>query len=255
MLRQTGEQHVLFTEASARIQRYNQLCLHYNLVADAVYRELRRSSAPFSAEFESYLIAALIGFDMGRMMGSGPESRYDAAAEGFAKRLRKKLHGIRPALDPLMQRSLVELDIADHREPIVRAYETLASRGEGRLSEEDKEFHVGATKILHFLNPELFMIVDGNTAATLRTTCGIAFKNSTQPGYSGEFYLESLCVARDLILKYGAERFRSLEWGMPLLRIFDKIAFAYSSLMGDSRGRRPNEALQATAKTGPRLSR
>lgn len=246
MLKQPSEDHALLKDAPTRVRRYNQLCLHYNLVADAVYGELRRLKNPFSHQFEPYLIAALLSFDMGRMMGSGLVSRYDPTAGGFAERLRKKLEEIRPDLEPMIQRGLVEIDITDCCGAIVRIYETLACGDEGRLSEKEKEFHVGTTKILHFLNPELFMIVDGNTAKTLRTICGITFRNSTQPGYSGQRYVECLSVARELIRKYGAERFRALEWGTPLLRIFDKIAFAYSSFSPPER--RPNNSVQPTAE-------
>jgi hypothetical protein len=37
-----GDGSGLFQDAAAKIARYNQLCLHYNLVADAVYGEWRR---------------------------------------------------------------------------------------------------------------------------------------------------------------------------------------------------------------------
>jgi hypothetical protein len=61
----------LLENAADKIKRYNQVCVHYNLVANAVYRELHASKRPFSINYEPYLIAALISFDMGRMMGKG----------------------------------------------------------------------------------------------------------------------------------------------------------------------------------------
>jgi hypothetical protein len=218
-----------FQNAPKRITQYNKLCLHYNLVADAVYRELRKTEAPFSPEYEPYLIAALIAFDMSRMMGSGLASKYDVAADGFAARLRKKLTQVEPYLEPIIHHSLFEVDITRYSSDIVEAYNVLAIGGEGGLHEQKKDFHVGATKILHFLNPELFMIVDSNAAKALKAMCGIPYRASTQPGYSSGLYIRSLSEARKRISNYGIERFRSLEPDTPLMRVFDKLVFAYSA--------------------------
>ncbi len=224
---------MLFQNASEMITWYNKLCLHYNLVADAVYRELRRAKAPFSPEYEPYLIATLIAFDMGRMMGSGPANRYDVTAGGFAARLRKKLTQVEPYLQPIIHHTLFEVDITGHSDDIIEAYNVLAMGGEGGLHEKKKSFHVGATKILHFLNPELFIIVDSKVANVLKNMCGIPYRVSTQPGYSGELYVRSLSEVRKRTSDYGAKRFRSLEPDTPLMRVFDKLVFAYSASSAD----------------------
>jgi hypothetical protein len=88
---------------------------------------------------------------------------------------------------------------------------------------------VGATKILHFLNPELFMIVDANAAQALKGAPGIPYRAETQPGYSGERYIRALSEVKKRIHAYGIERFRSLEPGTPALRILDKLAFVYGA--------------------------
>jgi len=224
-----GQRQILFENAEDKIRRYNQLCLHYNLVADAVYQELRDSRAPFSSNYEPYLIAALISFDMGRMMGKGLAQRCDVGAGGFATRLHRKLTQIQPYLTPIITSNLMGVSIEEHKASIVAAYNTLASGGEEGLNNQGNEFHVGATKILHFLNPELFAIIDGNIAKILRSVCKIPYRDMGQPGYSSDLYIQSLFAIRDLIANHGIDRFRSLESGTPLIRIFDKIAFAVNA--------------------------
>lgn len=164
----SSNEQILFENAADKIRRYNELCLHYNLIAEAVYQEWRRTKAPFSSTYESYLIAALISFDIGRMMGKGLVQRYDVKAGGFATRLHAKLVEVQPLLAPITNCRLTEVEIEDHMPDIASAYDSLAGGGEGGLSDQKNHFHVGATKILHFLNPELFAIIDGNTAKTLR---------------------------------------------------------------------------------------
>jgi len=219
----------LFQDAHVRIARYNQLCLHYNLVADAVYSEWRRTRDPFSSAYRPYLVAALISFDLGRTMGSGLVVKYDAAAGGFAARLDAKLTQVGPFLSPLIHQDLFQVDLGAHSRDIVRAYNVLATDGAGGLHEQGKAFHVGATKILHFLNPELFMIVDANAARALKAGLGIPYRSGTQPGYSGERYVRALSEIKKRIREYGIERFRSLEPGTPTLRIFDKLTFVYGA--------------------------
>lgn len=219
----------LFQDADVKIARYNQLCLHYNLVADAIYCQWRRSRKPFAPEYRPYLVAALLSFDMGRMMGSGLVAKYDAAAGGFAARLDRKLAQVRPFLDPLMDQGLFQVDLAAHSHAIGQAYNVLATSGQEGLHEQGKTFHVGATKLLHFLNPELFMIVDANVARALKDALGIPYRAGAQPRDFGERYVRALVKVRKRIEAYGIEPFRSLEPGTPTLRVFDKLAFVYGA--------------------------
>lgn len=216
---------MLLQDLSGKIARYNQLCLHYDLVANAVYGAWRESQAPFSGEYRPYLIAALLVFDMGRMMGKGPERRYDVAAGGFAARLERKLLQVRRLLEPVIGCSLFEIDLPAHRSRIGQAYNALAADGTDGLHEQGKAFHVGATKILHFLNPEVFIIVDANAAKLLKAEFHIPYRSAMQPGYSAIRYVRALVEVQEWIQGYGVERFRALEPGTPALRIFDKMAF------------------------------
>jgi hypothetical protein len=136
---------------------------------------------------------------------------------------------VRPSLEPIIGQSLCEVDISAQSKRIVTAYDQLAIGGADGLHETHKEFHVGATKILHFLNPELFMIIDSNVARVLRAVFGIPYRASTQPGYSGKRYVRSLLEVKKGILAYGVGRFAALEPGTPIMRVFDKIAFSSTS--------------------------
>ncbi len=220
---------MLLENASQKISRYNQLCLHYNLVANAVYQELRRLRAPFSLDYEPFLVAALISFDMGRIMGKGIIQRYDTTANGFAARLHEKLREVEPLLGSIIHLDILAANSNELSSMIIDAYEKLSAGGQGGLHKQGKKCHVGATKLLHFLNPEMFMIVDRNTARAIRTTFGVPYTNTTQPGYSGKYYVQSLNAVKKMVAEYGAERFRSLEPGTPVMRIFDKIAFAHGA--------------------------
>jgi hypothetical protein len=215
----------LLANAVENIERYNQVCLHYNLVAKAVYQELRALNKPFSVNYEPYLIAALISFDMGRMMGEGLSQKYDLNAKGFATTLHQKLGQIKQKLELVIYSNIIDTDIDLIAQKIKDSYDILANSGKEGFNQK-RDFHVGSTKILHFLNPELFMIIDANIARILRIFCGIPYKNTTQPGYSGELYVRSLKVVKKLIVEYGEENFRSLENQSPIMRVFDKIAFA-----------------------------
>ena len=60
---------MLFAKATEKLSKFNKYCLHYNLVAQAAYEKLKTVDSPFSMEYRPFIIAALISFDMGRMMG------------------------------------------------------------------------------------------------------------------------------------------------------------------------------------------
>jgi len=219
---------LILENAGAKIARFNDEGLHYNLVANEIYKKRNDEGDPFSESFLQYLIAGLIVFDLGRWMGS---KRYAFEGGGFALRLNSKLHEIRQLLEPLMKLSLAQIDLQEHRDAIMRAYETLSAKGSGALHEDQtKSFHVGATKILHFLNPELFIIVDSNAARAFKISWDLPFRNTTQPGYSADRYLECMKRARIDISTYGLEQFRALEPNVPLTRIYDKLTFVTGSM-------------------------
>ena len=155
-------------------------------MAEAIYH-FRESVDPFSPEYEPYIIAGLIAFDMERQMGDG--DKYDPDS-GFRRRLRTKLQDIQKCLRKTPLVCLDQVELASVETRIAAAYTCLASPGPGSLDAKERRFHVGATKILHWIAPALFIMVDRNVAESFRKHHAIDFKNGTQPGYSAEKYVE-----------------------------------------------------------------
>jgi len=215
--------------ASDKINQFNKRGLHYNLVADAVYRIRNSKFDPFDHEYLPYIIAALISFDMGRMMGSTAKSRYDTKNEGFANHLGKKLNAIKPYIGHLMNLQLDGFSLSPEKENVKMAYSILSSGGQDGLNQKQGEFHVGTTKILHFMNPRFFIIVDSNAARAFKMSHHVSFRNTTQPGYSSDKYIECMEHARMDILKFGVEEFRALDKDVPIARVYDKLTFMTGS--------------------------
>jgi hypothetical protein len=217
---------MILDNAPEKVHRYNQLCVHYNLVADGIYRARGECENLFGIDFHPFLVAALISFDLGRMMGSGAETRYDPAHGGFAARLMEKLQTVQQYLHHLTNVRLCEVNPVEERENIVRAYRQLSSGGNRSLNQTGDEFHVGATKIMHFLCPELFVIIDSNAARAFRMAHNVNYRNTTQPGYTADKYIECLSHAQADINDFGIAEFCTLENGTPMARIYDKLSFA-----------------------------
>ena len=160
---------------------------------------------------------------MGRMMGADP---YSIKGSCFASRLSTKSVVIKPLLEPLLNDDILSVDLLKHDSNIKKAYEILSAAGQGSLHEDsNKSFHVGATKILHFLNPELFIIIDSNAARAFRATGQVPFLKSTQPGYHPDLYIQCLKQVKADISKYGVNSFQVLEPNTPITRIYDKLTF------------------------------
>ena len=210
--------------AMAKITRFNEEGQHYNLVADEVYRVHREIESPFVESYLPYIIAGLATFDMGRMLG------YSDDNGNFVVRLRAKLQEVRPLLEPFIAINLLSIDLQDHGKEICQVYDTLSSTGLGALHQnQEKAFYVGASKILHFLNPELFIMVDSNAARAFRIAHSVPFKNATRPGYSAERYVECMKFAQKDISQYGSDKFQALEPNTPITRIYDKLTFVTGS--------------------------
>lgn len=217
---------MILDNAPEKIRRYNELCVHYNLVADCIYRVRRELNNLFDSRFLPFLIAGLISFDLGRMMGKGLEKRYDPERGGFATRLMEMMQAVQQNLHHLTNTKLYKVNLNEERDNIVTAYRQLASGGKNSLNQTGYEFHVGATKILHFLSPELFVIVDSNTARAFRMAHNVDFRNTTQPGYTADKYIECLRHAQSDINDFGTAEFHALENETPTARIYDKLSYA-----------------------------
>jgi hypothetical protein len=139
---------------------------------------------------------------------------------------------LRDSLQVLRKRSLIRkigefrlssIDLPANSRDIEAVYECLALAG---TLHPEHQSHVAATKTLHWLFPDLFLMLDSKVAGTFRDAFGVTFVKSTQPGYCAQKYVTCLRLAQAEICSFGAERFRRLEAGTPEARIFDKIAWA-----------------------------
>jgi hypothetical protein len=212
---------LLDDNASRHITAYDRRCLHYNLIAEGVYGARTRIGNPLSPDFEPYIVAGLLGFDMGRTMGKGDVYSLES---GFAGRLRNCTERLRTALGEVSAvGALHQADIGKISPLIVHIYSSIAAKG--ALS-KGKNFDVGATKILHWMFPDLFIMVDSNVAKAFNRYMAVAFVSATQKRYSAEKYVECLRCAQAEIQRYGSSRFLALEQNrVPVARTFDKIAF------------------------------
>jgi hypothetical protein len=205
------------------VARYNQLGVHYNLVAEVIYRA-RSGTNSFSEEYERFIIAGLLVFDMGRTMGRG--DKYTVEGRGFRSRLRAKMRAIRQVIGDLPSSCLNQIDVTACGSAIEIAYDRLAEAGEDALNADPSDqFHVGATKILHWIVPALFIMVDANVAKAFQAHHRVNYKRSTQPGYTAKKYVECLQHAQNEIQAYGYEKFMRIEPATPVARLFDKAAW------------------------------
>ena len=124
----------IFDNAAKDIADFNEIGLHYELVSNAIHGKRAKLGAPFSREFIRYIIAGLISFDMGRMMG---KDKYSFES-GFAARLSEKLHQIRPLIESLLEQNITDTNLKNNRNNIIEAVSILSSRGLGGLHSNQK---------------------------------------------------------------------------------------------------------------------
>jgi hypothetical protein len=202
-------------EVIGEYNRNPRCAKRYNPAAEVIYKARRRFEGdPLAPEFEPYIISGLKSFDMGRTMTAD-----------FPSRLRDSLQAIRkrPLIRKVGEFRLSSIDLPAYGRDIEAVYECLAQAG---TLHPKNQSHVAATKTLHWLFPDLFLMLDSKVAGTFRDALGVSFVKSKQPGYSAQKYVECLRLAQAEICSFGAERFRRLEAGTPEARIFDKIAWA-----------------------------
>ncbi len=221
---------MITSNALSKIARFNATGYHYNFVAERIYSYRKQCHDPFGADYLPYIVAGLISFDIGRMMGEGSEQKYDILKDGFATKLFSKLQRLKDFIGHLADSSILDIDINKETDSIKQAYDILSGKGkDGLHSNIEKSFHVGATKILHFLNPKFFIIVDSNAARAFRECHHVPFKNTAQPGYTAELYVKCMRHVQEDIKDFGSDNFQKLEIDCPLPRIYDKLTFATGS--------------------------
>jgi len=204
--------------AAELIEAYNRdpRCHRYNQIALEVYEARRAIGDALSPQFQSRVLDGLIGFGIGIMIKGG-RGALKARLQICLDVARKST-----SISQLRDCQLSTVDLAAIKPVITSAYDHFSLPG---TLHPLKQSHVAATKTLHWLFPDLFLMLDSNVAITFREHFGVKFRRSTQPGFSSDKYFCCLLGAQNEIRSFGVDRFRQLEWGTPETRIIDKIAF------------------------------
>lgn len=217
---------MLLTNVVERLQAYERDGMHYHLAAIGIYSARAEIGDVLSAAYCPYIIAGLIAYDMARQLGTAPYRQ-------FAARLHQRLDILRPTLTPLLTSTLATVDIDASATAIADAYETLAATGSTGLHVTgNRHFYVGASKILHWLNPELFLILDGHIATAFHhhpdLHARVTIYRAGVPQYSSAVYLQCMRQAQREILLYGEEQLRRDGKDLPLANIVGNVAFQYA---------------------------
>jgi hypothetical protein len=215
---------LILEQVTVRLDEYNRVGRKYNTVADAIYVQ-RKQVHPFSAEYGDCIVEGLVGFDMARTMG-------DLAQ--FQLRLRSKLRMIWDILDGVLDLSIEKTGLQSWFDKIEQAYDLLASPGQDGLHRDrSKHFHVGTTKILHWLAPDLFIMMDSHVSRAFQRHYQVGYRNSTQPGYTAAKYLFCLQQAQKEVNAFGCDRLFALELETPKARVFDKVSWIVGRQLRD----------------------
>ena len=178
-------------EVRKKVDFFNRIGIHYEAVYHYVVRIRELTAEIYTNDFLDDITAGLISFDMQRFMGN---KKYMAEAESWADLLKKALKPHRATLKGLRKKVLqdVPLDEEKLQKQIIRVFEDLSK--EGLSVRKSERFDVGASKILHFLIPDLFIILDSNARDQLHKHH--EFKKTKKGGTA---YLEAMkCYQAEL---------------------------------------------------------
>jgi len=205
----------ILTDVKDKVSFFNQIGIHYEAVYHYVIRRRQQEEKIYKKDFLDDITAGLISFDMQRFMGNKKKienkeqmgnKKYMAEAkapnndtEPWVYRLKNVLDGKQTIsiLRSLRKEVLQKIDLTNGNFPgqISSIFDELSKEGSGRLSlRKNEKFPVGASKILHFLIPDLFIILDSNARDQLHK-CH-KFKKSD---IDGESYLAAMkCYQAEL---------------------------------------------------------
>jgi hypothetical protein len=209
----------LLSNARRRLKLYDSLSKarnRYNPAAVKAYRRLATGRMPRNSSAWSAMHEALMKFDMHRQLRAttSPKGRTHAAA------LRLALTKQSPVLRNILSLRITSPSLRQRHTALARLFDQLSKRG---AVVTGQRFPVGSTKALHFLNPELFFIIDKRVAKKLQLDTKTLPMSAT--AYTGHDYVCALKVIQKQIRRYGAARLQQLQPAQPLLRIVDKILF------------------------------
>jgi hypothetical protein len=210
----------IFKQARAWLRTYDSMekaGSHYNPAAKAAYGLLATGHMPRTYDAWIALDEGLTKFDMSRQLGSFASKQRKRNMSS----LRRILVRLAPYLRPLLLEDISVAAVRRRRAAIILIFDRL-SQCPGVMPTE--RFPVGASKVLHFLNPGFFPIIDKRVAWSLHRINNQLPKTASR--YTGIHYLNAMeILARD-INAYGRARLHALQPSEPALRVVDKILFS-----------------------------
>lgn len=230
---------MILDNAAEKVDAFNSTGIHYEAVYHYVIRRRQELNKLLHPNFIDDITAGLISFDMQRMMGS--EKYLFDGKKSWASKLQKVLSPHKQTLQGFRSHTIQDVDFTDQnfKKKIIDIFNELSKSGSQSLSlrKESERFPVGASKILHFLIPDLFIIVDSNARRELAIFHGI--KKSRK--FDGDLYFSAMKKYRDELdvwkSKSGDNNFHKLlkldsshkkfagVRTTPLPRIIDKCTF------------------------------
>jgi hypothetical protein len=230
---------MILDDAEKKIQYFNRIGIHYESVYHYLIRNSSNSFQIFSPQIIDDITAGLISFDMQRMMGK-PKFLCNGN-HAWAFRLFNVLRKFEKELSELKRCKLQDFDFNDIEavNKIMKIFDDLSKKGKNslNLSSQQRGFQTGASKILHFLIPDLFIIVDSNARSELSKYYGF----SKYRRVDGKRYVDAMELYKEELIKWVHENddknFSKLltfdsSWKKfsgtretPLTRIIDKCSF------------------------------
>lgn len=226
---------IILENAKEKIEYYNNLpsAKTYNDAYKEVLNARKGNSSlinedgSVSKESLEIIDYALRKFRMGRQIGRRKEGM-------FLEKLSNKLNldESKTILKKLRNLRIESNGWKDVKDDIQKLYNELSKGGSDSFDAKGKRFGVGASKIMNFLFPELFVMVDSNVANTLNQFGYIKIPRKGYTYYfSFEFYWEIMEICRKELEEY-QKRHGNLQRLLDmddkpttLTRIFDKCAF------------------------------
>lgn len=222
---------IIFENVGEKTKCYNKLrrAKNYNDAYKKILNARKGSSSlvnedgSVSEESLKVIEGVLRSFGMGRQMGSI-----------FLEKLSNKLKGneLKSILKKLRNMRIGSEEWTNAKDDIRKLYNELSNGGRDSLDAKGKRFDVGATKIMNFIFPELFVMVDSNVAKTLDQLglIKIRRKGSTYD-FSFEIYWQVMKICKMELEEY-RKRHGNLQSLLDmddeptaLTRIFDKCTF------------------------------
>ena len=217
---------MILDRAEEKIGYFNKIGIHYEAVYHYVIRKRQQTRPIYTLDFLDDITAGIISFDMQRMMG--PKKYFAHGNESWASVLKQVIIPHRSTLESLRSFSLstAQLSHPGLKSKIILLFDDLSKAYPNGLNFRNRgksRFPVGASKILHFLIPDLFIIFDSNALRELQKLGVI--KRSQK--YSGELYHAAMthyqAELRNWALENKDQNFDNLQEIDPSYKVFGNV--------------------------------